>query len=73
MINLDAVFRRAYDRFGIWFFKGMKKQLASLETYLMRCRTRILVLLALACPLAVSAADWPQWRGPHQNGAYPEN
>ena len=33
---------------------------------------RLGLALAMACGVAVSAADWPQWRGPHGTGATDE-
>jgi outer membrane protein assembly factor BamB len=30
------------------------------------------IVLALAVPIYVVAADWPQWRGPHRDGISPE-
>jgi outer membrane protein assembly factor BamB len=30
-------------------------------------------LLSLAAPLALAAADWPEWRGPNRNGVAPQS
>src|SRR5207248_1694198 len=42
----------------------------------MRCSPKMLLAAALTLPLLLSAPlradDWPQWRGPHRDGAWNE-
>src|SRR5438552_14713317 len=40
---------------------------------MLRTMTRLTAALALVLPLAVRAADWPQFRGPFGNGVAPED